>query len=172
MLLRTVVIAFLLSLTACGWQLRGSVSLPAGMEPLYIGGANNGQLAVEVRNLLAGNGVQLTDNASEANYQLQVASAGAEKRSLSLGGGTTTAEYQLTESAIFSLIDDGGQVVLGPETISQRRILRNDPNAVLSSDEEERLLRRELQSVLAAQIARRIAKYRAPQNDATPSTEP
>ena len=92
----------------------------------------------------------------------------SQTRTLSLGGGTTAAEYQLTETATFELHNKQAEIVLGPRTITQRNIMRNDPNQVLSSGEEEQLVRREMLTNLAAQIARQLAafNYQKPTADA------
>ena len=59
--------------SGCGFQLRGKVELPEGVEPLFIGGiASSDQLAIELRNLLSAYGVALTEDATEANYQMNV----------------------------------------------------------------------------------------------------
>ena len=155
-----LVITLTLFLSACGFQLRGSVNLPAGVEPLFIGGElANSQLGTEVRNLLNGNDIKLAETQESANYRLIITGRDSQTRTLSLGGGTTAAEYQLTESVTFELQNKQAETVLGPRTIDQRSIMRNDPNQVLSSGEEQQILRREMTTNLAAQIARQLGSF-------------
>lgn len=160
MINRLGVLALALLISACGFHLRGSVNLPAGVEPIFIGGEHaNSQLGIEVRNLLNGNDIKLAPTAESANYRLIILEQGRDTRTLSLGGGTTAAEYQLTESAKFELQNAEGETVLGPRELTQRSIMRNDPNRVLSSGEEENILRREMLTNLAAQIARQLGSF-------------
>lgn len=173
MINRLLVLTVVLLVSACGFQLRGSVDLPAGVEPIFIGGEHaNSQLGIDVRNLLNGNDIKLADTQQAANYRLIISERNSEIRTLSLGGGTTAAEYQLTETATFELYNKQSELVLGPRTITQRSILRNNPNQVLSSGEEEQLLRREMLTNLASQIARQLSafNYDQPLNAASEQT--
>ena len=170
MINRLLVLAVALLISACGFQLRGSVNLPAGVEPIFIGGEHaNSQLGIEVRNLLNGNDIELADTQDSANYRLIITERNSQIRTLSLGGGTTAAEYQLTETATFELLNKQAELVLGPRTITQRSILRNDPNQVLSSGQEEQLLRREMLANLASQIARQLGSFSYQQSAASPA---
>ncbi len=159
-----------LMITACGFQLRGAVDLPEGVEPIYISGlSSSGQLAIEMRNLLNAYGIDLTNNADEANYQLVILKQDSDRRTASLGEGARVAEYQLIESVSVELRNEKGVVVLGPNNITERKIMPNDPNKVVSTGEEERLLRREMLQRLAAKVARQLQAFdysKPAQNDA------
>ena len=144
-------------ISACGFQLRGKVTLPAGVEPLYIAGIDSGeQLAVELRTLLSAQGVKLSSNAKDANYQLVILQQRKDRRSAALADGARVAEYQLTEIVDFELLDTKGRRVFGPSSITERKIMPNDPNKVVSTSEEEQLLRREMLQNMAAKIARQL----------------
>lgn len=151
--------AFLL--TACGFQLRGKVTLPEGVEPLYIGGlSSNSQLGIELRNLLTASGVALTTESTTANYQLLVLEQDHDRRNASLGEGARAAEYLLIEEVTFALRNQQGERVLGPNKITERKIMPNDPNKVVSTAEEEKLLRREMLQRMAAKIARQLTAFK------------
>ncbi len=144
----------------CGFQLRGKVELPEGVEPLLIGGIQSSdQLAIELRNLLGAYGVELTENASEANFQIHILQQKKDKRSATLGQKAKVAEYQLTEEISFELRNAKGQRVLGPNRLTERKIMPNDPNKVVSTRDEENLLRREMLQNLAAKIARQLRNF-------------
>ena len=157
--LALVLLAALLT-SACGFKLRGTVDLPAGVEPIYIGGLTPGsQLAIEMRNLLSAYGVTLTTDAAEANYQLIILEQNTDRRAATLGEGARVAEYQLIENVSFELRNEKGATVLGPNRMAERKIMPNDPNKVASTAEEEKLLRREMLQRLAAKIARQIQSF-------------
>lgn len=171
MIKRLLVFTLALFISACGFHLRGSVSLPAGVEPIFIGGElANSQLGIEIRKLLNGNDIELAASQEMANYRLIITEQDSQIRTLSLGGGTTAAEYQLAETATFVLQNNQGKTVLGPRTITQRSIMRNDPNQVLSSGDEEQLLRREMLTNLASQIARQLGAFNY--NQPAPADQP
>lgn len=147
-------------LTACGFQLRGNVDLPQGVEPIYIGGIDkHSQLAVELRNLLSSSGIQLSNQAGDANYQLNIFNNLSNKRSTALGDRALIVEYQLIETVSFELISRNGQRVFGPNKITERKIMPNDPNKIVSANEEEKILRREMLQNLAAKIARQLQSF-------------
>jgi len=163
-------------ISACGFHLRGSVaiSLPPGVEPIYIGGIKAGdQLAVELRNLLGAQNIQLSDNPASANYQLRIVEQNQDRRSAALGDGARTAEYQLTNTVTFEMLDTKGRRVFGPNSITERKNMRNDPNQVISTNQEEKIIRREMLRNLAAKIARQIQSFDYPAATAAAnSTEP
>lgn len=147
-------------ITACGFQLRGNVNLPAGVEPIHIGGIDgNSQLALELRNLLKASGITLAAASNKANYSLDIISQQSDRRTASLGEGARVAEYLLIEEASFQLLNSKAERVLGPIRITERNILPNDPNKVVSSSEEEALLRREMLQNMAAKIARQLQLF-------------
>jgi LPS-assembly lipoprotein len=148
-----------LLISACGFQLRGNVALPAGVEPIYIGGLNNNQLSIELRNLLSASGIKLTSNPAQAQYSLLILAQNSDRRAATLGEGARVAEYQLIETASFKLLKANGQTVLGPNQLSERKIMPNDPNKVASTAEEENLLRREMLQRLAEKIARQLQSF-------------
>lgn len=157
-LLAAIIVCFFIS--ACGFQLRGKVALPAGVEPIYIAGLNaNSQLAIELRNLFSASGIKLSTDTVDANYTLNILSNKAEKRSTALGERARVIEYQLIEIVQYEMLNHQKEKVFGPNTITERKIMPNDPNKVASSNEEEKILRREMWQNLAAKIARQISAY-------------
>ena len=161
---KKLVISLLLIITimtaGCGFQLRGKVNLPEGVEPLFIGGiAASSQLAIELRNSLGTYGVALTETADDAQYKLNILKQKKDKRSASLGQNAKVVEYQLIDELSFELRNTKGERVLGPKTITERKILPNDRNKVVSSKNEEDLLRREMLQNLAAKIARQLRNF-------------
>ncbi len=174
MITKKLALSFLLIITmigsGCGFQLRGEVELPEGVEPLFIGGINSSdQLAVELRNLLGAYGVMLTEDASEANFQINVLEQKRDKRSATLGQKAKVAEFQLTEEVYFELRNGKGERVLGPNKLTERKIMPNDPNKVVSTQDEENLLRREMLQNLAAKMARQLRNFDYSTQPQTPS---
>jgi LPS-assembly lipoprotein len=147
-------------ISACGFQLRGTIDLPAGIEPFYIGSVNtNDVLYIELNNIFNANGLSLTEDPGEANYQLVITKQKLDRRSTAVGIDGRTAEYQLLETATYVLKDKKGRVASGPIDITERRTLQNNPNRVISTESEEKLLRTEMKRNLARKIARQVSKF-------------
>lgn len=156
---RALAISCMMFISSCGFQLRGAVDLPAGIEPIAVVATNNDSFANTLSNLLRAYGVKLSDNNAAANHLLVITELNQAKRSTALGEGARVAEYQLSETVTFELRDKQGKTVFGPNTISERKIVPNDPNKVVSTGEEEKILRREMLQNLAAKITRQLQSY-------------
>jgi LPS-assembly lipoprotein len=143
-----------LLLSGCGFQLRGTLELPAGMEPLYLAG--DGSFTVELRNILLLNNIELAEDPSTANYQLRILKQEKTRKPISISGGSSIADFQLMQTVEFSLADKRGQLLFDPVTVKDQRILRNDPNQIASTNNEEQLIRKEMSRNIAAKIVRRL----------------
>jgi LPS-assembly lipoprotein len=152
-----------LVVSGCGFQLRGSVDLPKGVEPIYIADVgSSSQVVIELRKLLTAYGVTLTTEPKQANYQIAILEQRADKRTAAIGEGARITEYQLIETVSYQLLNEKKQTVLGPNTITERKIMPNDPNKVVSSSKEEAILRRDMLRNLAAKIARQLRAFKYP----------
>lgn len=156
--IKNLAIASVLSvlISACGFQLRGQMDLPDYIEPIFITNANS-QLGIEIRNLFSSNNVALTEQAADANYKLVLLKQDHDRRTLSIGADANAVEFQLIETAVFAIEDGAGNIVLAPKTLTERRVMRNDPDQVVSKGEEEALFRDEMRRSLAAKIVRQFS---------------
>jgi len=164
-------LALTLMLSACGFHLRGSLALnlPEGIEPIYVSGpVSTTALKNELRRLLKAYDVNLTTNAAEANHQLVIIEHKSDRRTASIGRGARAAEIQLSENVSFRMQNTSGQIILGPNNVVERRILRNDPNQVASTESEESIIRREMLNNLASKVARQVSSANYAQNTALP----
>jgi LPS-assembly lipoprotein len=158
---KLIVSCLLVSLiSGCGFHLRGKVDLPLGIEPFYISSKNtNDVIYIELNNIFNANGLTLTEDPTAANYQLVITKQKPDRRSTAVGIDGRTAEYQLLETATYVLKDKKGRVASGPIEITERRTLQNNPNRVISTESEEKLLRTEMKRNLARKLARQISKF-------------
>ena len=67
------------------------------------------------------------------------------------------SEFQLVRTFAFRLIDNKNRDYLPPATITVRRDISFNDDAVLSKESEEALLQRDMQRDLVQQILRRMA---------------
>ena len=148
------VVCLTLALSGCGFQLRGTIDLPNGIEPIFI--RADEPLLSQLQNTLAINGVALADRASDANHQLSVGEQRSDSRILSLAEDARVAEYQLTEWVTISIRNRQGETVFGPVELRERAILRNNPDQIVSTGRERRLLQEEMQRNMADKVARQL----------------
>ena len=167
-------------LLACGFQLRGDLQLPPEAEPISILSQDPyASFTIALRNNLASRQVKLAEakelsleelaqSATQQNplasettegFQIKILNQKGQRRVLTLGAGATVAEYQLIEEVSFDVRNPTGKVVMGPITLSERRVLPNDPNKVVSTGQESALIRSEMHNTLAQKVARQISRF-------------
>ncbi len=133
-----LIIAILcLSMTGCGWRLRGSSMLDVSLPPLQLqfqqGGA---ELRRELSQSLESSGVSVTD-AAELVLVIHRESQG--RRVLSVNSSGKVNEYELQYELLFS-VRDGEETLVSNQRIRQQRDYQFDEAAVLAKGEEERRL--------------------------------
>jgi len=153
------VLAFLL-LAACGFQLRGTASLP--FETIYLLNATSGIALDLKRNIRSGTSTRVLDDAKGAEALLQFSEESRQKEILSLTAAGRVSEYRLIYRVRFRVSDAKGGDFLPPSTVTLTRDMTYDDAQVLAKEAEEQLLFRDMQSDMVQQIMRRIATAQKP----------
>ncbi|HBD13439.1 MAG TPA: hypothetical protein DCZ13_14915 [Porticoccaceae bacterium] len=149
-----------LALNACGWQLRGSSGVVT-FDRLHIS-AKNPDSGV-VRNLerqLEASGVTLVDEARDADYSLVIVNEHSSNRAATISSSARISERSLTESVVFQVLDASGKQIYPRTRASVERVYEYDENNILATDDEARLLKKEMHDDLARQIYNRLRQLR------------
>lgn len=145
-------------LAACGFQLRGTASLP--FDTIHVPNATAG-IALEIkRSIQAGTNARVVEEAKSAQAQLQFSEESRRKEILSLTAAGRVNEYRLFYRVRFRVSDGKGGDFVPPVTIQLFRDMTYDDSQVLAKEAEELLLFRDMQSDMAQQVLRRIAAAR------------
>ena len=150
-------------LGACGFQLRGvgdnTTALPEDWKNMHLATGNpNSELSREVNTRFAAHGVQWTES-NTANYTVRLGSEQFSQRNLSLNSEARAAEFELTMSAQFAVVDANKTEVIEMTNVSVIKQMENDPRNVVGKAEEVRLLKSEMRIELAQKIMRRIGFF-------------
>jgi len=149
-----IVACALITLSSCGFSLRGSAALPPALQTLQVESAEaNSDIARELRRALRNNDVDV--DAQGSSYSLQIGQEQNSERALSVNSQARAGEYQLTMSVPFQLLN-AGTSVMGPETITLERVYLADPENAAAKSDEARLIQQEMRRELALQILRRL----------------
>lgn len=158
------VLAFAL-LSACGFQLRGSgegADLPAAWRSMYLATGNpNGELSREVRAQFAANGINWADDRADAAYVVKLGPERFHRENLSINAEARAAEFELTLSTRFEVVDAAGNTVIDETQASVVQQMENDPRNVVGKAEEIRIIRGEMRTQLAQKVLRHIGFYAA-----------
>jgi LPS-assembly lipoprotein len=147
-------------LAACGFQLRGTASLP--FETLYLPNATSGIALDLKRNIRSGTGTRVLDDAKGAEAQLQFTEESRRKEILTISAAGRVSEYRLIYRVAFRLSDGKGGDFLPQSTVTLTRDMTYDDAQVLAKETEELLLFRDMQSDMVQQIMRRISTAQKP----------
>ena len=169
--LSCVALLSLALLAGCGFHLRDHAALPADLQPLFIGGdASSSVVASNIRLLLDSESIDVTPAPGVARYMLLLSNPYQEQRIASVDRRGRIAEYGLGSGITFELTDREGKTLFGPQRVEERRSVINNPDNVISTDEEVRLTRDEMNRAVAAGVLRRLGAFRP--GESAPEAEP
>jgi len=152
--LRALVLGVALIISACGFQLRGTVALSDSVERLYLTSDDSyGPLMTELRNRLRSNGIELTSGPIGAQYTLLITDERQERRVAGLGADALASAFELTLTASYEVLDYTGRPIARDLSSGVSRSY----NATGSSGaQEEALILGEMRTELTQQILRQL----------------
>lgn len=158
MILRRSLILVLsaLLIAGCGWRLRGSMTLPPGIDAIYLRASDAPLIQEHMVELLRNNDVRVVDGPSQAQLIIDLQRYDEERRVVSVGANTRVSEYELIVEATFSISDAEGRELLKDAEATLIRSYQYDQNSILAMEAEERLIREEMRRELARQIIGRL----------------
>ncbi|WP_233998870.1 LPS assembly lipoprotein LptE [Microbulbifer pacificus] len=158
-MLRTLTLILAVTISACGWQLRGAPkNFPPGSK-LYITTEDpRSELAESITRLLQTSGLPLAETPIEADFTLTIHKETEKKRTVSVDAKGRASEYELITSAEYSVRDNSGRDLLTNAKADVYRTLEWDDSEVVSKGEEERLQREEMRRELISRIIDRIRR--------------
>jgi len=138
-----------LTLSACGFQLRGSSALPEEMSVTYIkSNRPYGTLMDDFAEALRARHVTVTDDRSEATAVLEIIRDRQEKDVLSVNSSGRVLEFQLRQTIQFSVTTTGQLPLVESQRVEMTRDYLYSSTDVLSKEREEKVVRRTLQQEL------------------------
>ncbi|WP_304640402.1 LPS-assembly lipoprotein LptE [Pseudomonas sp.] len=150
-----LMIAALLLLAGCGFQLRGTGVDSVSLRELAIAAPDpNSPTYLQLREALEEDNVRLTD---AAEFTLQLIGESHDRVALSYTGRASAAEVEIRHNLSFQITDTRGQPLVGPESLSVRRVYINDRDNIVGTAEEEELLRREMRRDMVRQLLFRLS---------------
>jgi LPS-assembly lipoprotein len=148
-------LAATLLVAACGFQLRGSATLP--FSTLYVQAAPTSQFATQLKRVVrAGSGTRIADRPEQAEVILQIMNELQEKQILSLTGSGRVSEYQLRYRVSFRLTDSKNREHIPASEIVLRRDYSYSDEQALGLEYEEALLYRDMRTDAVSQLVRRL----------------
>lgn len=153
-----LIILLAISLSACGFQLRGKTEQVIGLpDNIFISGVGQfSDLHKEIARQLKASKATVVATSSNADAILAISARVSNRRSMSVDSSNNQSEYELTEGFTFALRAPGGEYVR-TQSIQVSRILLAPDTQTLSGSNEETVLRKEMKRQLVNQMMRRIS---------------
>jgi len=150
-----------LTLSACGFQLRGSSALPEEMSITYIKNSRPwGTLMDDFADALRAHHVTVTDDRSEATAVLEIINNKKDNEVLSVNESGKVLEYQLRQTIQFSVETIDNLPLVESQQVTMTRDYLYSSTDVLSKAREEVVVSRTLQQELVNLAVLRIAAAR------------
>ena len=157
--------------SACGFKLRGSVSLP--YKVIAITGAPSPLLRADLEMIiLTGSDAKVANNAKDADLILEIISEVNSREILAYNAAGQISAYRLNSRVEFRATDQNGVDVVPEAEIYVTRDMDFSVSTVLATDVQMAQFTNEMRSNLALQILRRVAATARPRAPATSGAKP
>lgn len=145
-----------LQLSACGFRLRGAITLPESLSSVSIEGTTeHADLGRVLYRALKRGGVSIT-SAEAAALRLQILKDEVHRRVLSVDASGKANEYELKHLLRYTAVDKNDKVVVRAQDITTARAYKFDPNSLLAKGDEEQKLRKTIILSSAQQMLRQL----------------
>ncbi len=142
-------------LTACGFKLRGSVSIP--YQSILISGRPSPQLRYDLERIIAtGTNAKVVTSGKDADLILDIVSEDSTRQILTYTSTGQISAYRLNNRVVFRAFDNTGAEVIPEADIYVIRDLDFTTATLLAADIQQQQFLESMRSDLALQILRRI----------------
>ena len=155
-----LLLIFALSLSACGFHLRGRDLMGSGFpfSSLYLKSAAATPFVVDLQNSLELYKIKVAATSAEADLTLDIVSEKNDKQILALSGVGQVLEYQLSYRVSLRAYDKQLNDWLPADEIFLQRTFAYDVSQILAKEQEEGLLYRDMRSDAVKQVMRRLSR--------------
>lgn len=152
-----LLVAGVLMVAGCGFQLRGDLKLSARMSEPYVEAADRyTPFYRELTATLGAAGATLVPGKESASAVVHVHGDETGRNVLTISARNTPQEYEVFYTVEYS-VSAGGQEILPRQKLTLTRDYAYDDTAVLAKQHEERDIRQALARELAGLVAARLA---------------
>ena len=151
-----LLLLIVVSLTACGFKLRGATPLP--FNSLYTNINSQSPFGAQIIRGIRANSpnTRIVDEASEAEVRLVQIYNRRTRKEMSLTIDGKVEEYELGLYVSFTLVDQTGNTLLAPTTLSNLRLLPYDEDNSAAKAAEMQQLYTDMERNIATSILQRI----------------
>jgi LPS-assembly lipoprotein len=145
-----------MSLSSCGFQLRGQAAIP--YKTLFIETTGYSKFAHDLeRAIRSGSNTKIAENRSDAEAVLKIFGESQENYILALSSAGRVLEFELRYKVNYRLTDHAGNDLMPPAQMFLHRDLTYDDTEVLAKESEMEFLYRDMKADAVQQMLRLLA---------------
>ncbi len=150
-----VILVTTLSLTACGFHLRGQLPISEAADVIYVE-ADESVFKQDLLKQLSLNGAEVVADASAAKVSLQVNDIRVERETSTIDDRGKVNSFSVYYTVVYAVIDREQQV-LQQNSLQEKRDYTFDPLQVLQQEREEEELIEDMQKELIVRLVRQLS---------------
>jgi len=165
---KIIVSLLVLTLSACGWHLRGSVAgedklaMNTPLDLVIVAKDDHSPLVIALRESLPGYKIQEVTAANAGSLTLTLESEKLDRRTAGVGSDALTSAYELTLRVDYSINNASGSTITPRDTNARiSRTYNYNVNNANGATQEEELVLQEMRRELAQSVLRRLKKLSA-----------
>lgn len=125
---------FIVTLSSCGFHLRGSIPLPKELETLYIQSNEPfGEFEQILRETLRTYKVNIVTNIKQAPIILNIVSAKLQQATGAVSGDLIMRQYTLSYVVTYQILARNGSIIIPTKTVSSKTTFTANMNQMMTS---------------------------------------
>lgn len=150
-----LILALVVSVTACGFHLRGQIPIPANLKNLYLDIAT-ASFKQSVSDVMTNSGATILPAAGGADATVRVTRFFVDREVSTIDNRGKANSYKLVMQVNYELVSPKGTVARNA-SLREERAYDYDPLLVLETEAEEAKLLDSMEQDIALQIARQLS---------------
>ncbi len=147
------------TLSSCGFALRGGAGLPAALNRITVDGVDF-EMVDHLKSALSANGASVVGPGDRTAAVLHLLESGFTQDVRSTDGDGLATSYTLRYRVAYEVRTAGGDGLQVNQRLAHEQVIGYDPLHQLHSEEEESLLKAEMQAEIVRQILHRLRRIR------------
>jgi LPS-assembly lipoprotein len=155
---KLIILLTTLTLTSCGFHLRGHVPLAPPLHHLYLQSQHPyGELTRNLKQYLRMSGVHLASSPQAASAILTILNEQTSQELISINSSQQTRQYNLRLNVTFQILTPKGTLMVPPQTVTETRPLTLQSNQILAGSNQAAQLDFDMRRAIVYSIMNKLS---------------
>jgi LPS-assembly lipoprotein len=144
-------------LSACGYHLRGELTLPAGMERVHVDSSDPfGPLKRNVEKALERSGAKIEAAAGDGIAEINLTGVSIAPIVRSVSANARVNEFTMLYHVELQITDGAGKVLMPKQVIEQSRVFTFDQTQAIGTGAEQDEIKKEMERDMTQAVVRKV----------------